>query len=394
MPNYTELLNSFYSGISHKGNALEETDEAIIIDDKRNFIIPENFNTTIGYEGDINSQIVTFKIPLQHEGHNLTACNAKLRWYHKALNIGDYSVLDRHETDISLRHWKVPSEIFSKAGNIEISITLYDEDESGKVRFSWNTASFSDLLVGATQANFELEEFTRENTLLINEKTKNIIAPSGYNFLVANYGEIGTGKLYFQIKSKPVFGIDLTEDESKIFLYYKTKNGIFETDVTSSKRILFYEESVTQFYWELPSCLINNTNEYISEFSIEIVLKSPTKTWRTNTFGTFQIGKGFSYDNSTTFPEEPAPCHYIISAASTTLPKKEISGTVKFQECSEDNPVFLRRNEIAIEYDVNGNPVAIKVGKRDYQSSFDAINLNNTDFMENGTKVLHFQCDI
>jgi hypothetical protein len=66
----------------HQGSALiDEEQKFITINEKREFFIPEGYNTTIAYEGDINSQIITFDLPKFHEGHNLTDCDNKILYW-------------------------------------------------------------------------------------------------------------------------------------------------------------------------------------------------------------------------------------------------------------------------------------------------------------------------
>jgi phosphatidylserine synthase len=43
----------------------------------------------------------------------------------------------------------VPPEAFTKSGELQISIVLFDQVD-GKIAFSWNTAPFFGLSVGAT----------------------------------------------------------------------------------------------------------------------------------------------------------------------------------------------------------------------------------------------------
>ena len=78
--NFDALLTNLHKG---SGAKLEDQDlpQMILINEKREFIIPQDYNTIIAYEGDVNSQIITFDGPLYHEGHDLSKCDyKKIRW--------------------------------------------------------------------------------------------------------------------------------------------------------------------------------------------------------------------------------------------------------------------------------------------------------------------------
>jgi hypothetical protein len=90
---FDDLIKELHSG---KGGAeLVDTEPTpVMVDSKRHFVIPENYNTILAYEGDVNSQIINFKLPRHHEGHDLSLCTFKaLRWKNLTSNIEDWSTL-------------------------------------------------------------------------------------------------------------------------------------------------------------------------------------------------------------------------------------------------------------------------------------------------------------
>jgi hypothetical protein len=78
MTNFDELLQNLHDGA---GTELVDDSAAIVINERRQFEIPADYNTIIAFEGDVNSQIITFEIPQKHENHELSKCKYKqLRW--------------------------------------------------------------------------------------------------------------------------------------------------------------------------------------------------------------------------------------------------------------------------------------------------------------------------
>lgn len=394
---FNSRINALLNGQIHNAAAVEmlDSDDVININNKRQFELPENFDTVIGYEGDINSQIIRFTYPESWEGHDLTACKHRLRWYHSGNNQSGH--VDLEQIDKKLV-WEIEPEIFACAGTIEISITFYDVREfegTEKVVFSWNTAPFSQLSIAATQTNFDKEEFTRENTLTINDELRNIVAPKGYNYIVGNYGDIGVSRLYFQSDLK-IAGMDLSDISNKIYIKYSTGKSILYEEITNRKRV-FIDGATIQFYWDVPKELTAG-DEYVENFTIEIYIESPNKKWHTNSFGPFKIGKSFSLNNPNTLPNGDN-VFYVIKPTSNSGSIKEVSGTVLSRDyVNNGEPVVIRKNEMVHEYDQYGNYIGTKIGVNNYQLSSEAPYLRSripiTDLVQGDSELtVHIDCD-
>jgi hypothetical protein len=77
---FNKLIDGLHDS-TLKDSDFSDSSLTISIDEKRKFVIPNNYNTIIAYENDVNSQIITFDCPARHENHDLTQCNnKKLRW--------------------------------------------------------------------------------------------------------------------------------------------------------------------------------------------------------------------------------------------------------------------------------------------------------------------------
>ena len=100
----------------------------------------------IAFEGDINSQIITFKCVRISDNHDLSFCTYKeLKWKNLKSGMEGISKLElipdkTTDSDFYLK-WEVAPEACTEAGNLEISVTFYDKDGALKA-FSWNTSSY------------------------------------------------------------------------------------------------------------------------------------------------------------------------------------------------------------------------------------------------------------
>ena len=86
---FDALLKKLHQG---RGASLQDTDNKVIsIDEKRRFVVPEGYNLELAYEGDVNSQIVTFCLPKIYEGHDLVSCDVKgIKWKNKSSGNEDW----------------------------------------------------------------------------------------------------------------------------------------------------------------------------------------------------------------------------------------------------------------------------------------------------------------
>ena len=126
MANFNEILNNLHSQSTITDDAAETPIE---ITTKREFIVPEDYNLILAYAGDVNSQIVTFKLPKNHDEHDLSECsNRELRW--KNANNGTEGISDlikkSSDTSTWTAEWEVPPEIMTASGQIDIAISIYD----------------------------------------------------------------------------------------------------------------------------------------------------------------------------------------------------------------------------------------------------------------------------
>jgi hypothetical protein len=183
MASFDKMIESLHNntGKLEDEGLLVDPKGVITINDKRQFIPSANFNPIIGYEGDVNSQIITFDLPATIEGHDLTQCDNKIiKWSNLQNGLEGRSKLepvDGTTEDRQYLQWRVEPDVFVKAGTIQITISFYDTDTGGKIAFQWNTASFSGLSVAANASDVGFFEPAENEVLFISEETRRIIAP-------------------------------------------------------------------------------------------------------------------------------------------------------------------------------------------------------------------------
>ena len=321
---FDELLSELHTN----STTAEELDEnnVIEINAKRQFIVSSNFDTVIAYEGDINSQIVTFKCINMYDGHELAECQfQELKWRNLSSGIEGTSKLN--VTDVNYDRfyatWEVPSDLCTQAGAIEISLSFYDKDASGAVVYSWNTASYSGLSVAKSMDSVGFDFPARNEILFIDKDTKNIVAPEGYNNTICNYGDVGVANVYFLISrylgknnSFDIFG-----DNAKIFVYIIINGYRVAHEITTKK--LYTTEILDRNYeglvfldWEVPPEI--TAGDYgAHDFQISIECRTQddhgniTKRWFSNTYTNLKIGSSmFELDVE---PGEPAMTVDIVN---------------------------------------------------------------------------------
>lgn len=301
MASFDEILNNLHgSGISVTTTDAEES-MPIEITPQRTFRVPSEYNTTLGYAGDVNSQIVTFKLPKTHEGHELSSCQKKkIKWKNLSSGLEDSNELTECNSydDHWTATWEVPPEAMSQAGNLEVAISLYDIKDN-KIAFSWNTASYkgfqiadSFIHVGQNLNGQNLP--ARDEILTVNVDTRQIVAPQGYKTTIANYGDIGVSKVYFAI-NKMVNGIDLSSSKTKIILkvsFPNTLAGDERDNITKQELLQNGQEYL--ICWNVPPSITSNVAYYVGNITISLEIVSMeggtiNKRWSSSSFSQLNI---------------------------------------------------------------------------------------------------------
>ena len=321
MASFDELLSGIHDSVMDTPTAQSNI---IAVDNKRQFT-PVDFDTVIAYEGDINSQIITFQLPKTHEGHELSGCTDKiLKWKNLASGVEGTFKLKPITVDGDNEHlylqWEIAPEAFSEAGNIEISISFFDYADEGhtKLAFSWNTPPYSGLSVGKSNADVGYHFPAKNEILVIDKETKQIVAPVGYNNVICNFGDVGIANVYFLVNRYLGKNEDLDVTKSEITIYISI-NGYRRQVILDSGSYRLYspeisdrnKEGLVFIDWEVPAEL--TTNEQFGpgnlQIALEFVIKEGEKAtikkrWLSNTYNDLRVANSIIQINSN--PGDPS----------------------------------------------------------------------------------------
>lgn len=297
MASFDELLESL-----HGNTSLTDSEGGYIeINSKRQFAPSEGFDTVVAYEGDINSQIITFHLPASMDGHSLSDCDEKKI---KCKNIisGVEGTFDLTNVSGNEYKWAIPPAMCTQAGTLEISIHFYDwEDKDNKqiIAYSWNTATYSGLTIGQSNRNIGADFPARDEILVVDRETRNITAPQGYKNTICNYGEVGVSSVYFQINryldKKMTFDVLDANAAIKIYVYI---GGIyFSVDLKTIEKRAYTPEinetkkdSLVLIKWNVEEGITAGTFG-AGKLRIAIECKFNGKTWISNEYGNLEVGK-------------------------------------------------------------------------------------------------------
>lgn len=359
----------------HQGAEILSSSLFIKIDkNTRSFVYPDTFNNTIGYEGDVHSQRITFAIPNGYYGHELFGCeNKKIRW--KINEVEGVSDLEEgvflpntdEYNDYQGYDWAIPPEVYTKAGTVTIAISFYDLDVAGKIGFSWNTPVDRTLRVGESDRNVGL--ITQDDQLLpayvpslneiltIDVENRRIVAPVGYNYTFANYGDIGTSCVYFRAP-RYIKGMDLLDRDNtnvSIVVSYSGESVPFTIDhdfITNDFAKGSHGDGTVLIKWMVDSGVTSNTLGYVGQITIGITIKNTEKAliWKTSPFKGLTIGQALEGSS------ELQDIHYgYIVDANQTLDQvnaKTIPGVVVLRKVDDDTSLSsLKDGETVVRYD-------------------------------------------
>lgn len=361
---FDALLESLHQN-KNETKLIDAESNPIVVNERRDFIVPEGYNTAIAYEGDVNSQIITFDLPVYHEGHNLANCNNKILYW-KNLQSGIEGSSDLDGVSIAnerqILQWIVPPEAFTQAGVIEISISIYDIQNS-RIAFAWNTASFAQLTVEKTMGSVNHHLPARDQILLINEETRQIVAPSNYNNIVGFQGDKGVGKVYFIIK-RHISGIDVLQPDATITIFYRALDIINTSVLMKSEYTPEIEgrnqEGMVLLTWTIPDADGSFMQIYNGKFDISLKIETLRQTWHTNTYSNLEIKPSLTSANngsSENINEYLQNAHWKLNGnvVSETNSLVELPGVVSLRTYTENiQENNIVDNELLPQYDNDG----------------------------------------
>lgn len=304
---FSDIISKLHSTVAESANNLDENGKvknALIINNKRQISATEDFDTVIAYEGDINSQIITIQCPRYHDEHDLSACGHKeLKWKNDGGGTEGVSTLKTISSGIDetifYMQWEVPADTCAKSGNVKISISIYDKNGDYTV-FSWNTAEYTALSIGQTMNSVSSNFPAKDEILVIDEDTKNIVAPSGYNNTICTYGDIGVSEVYFLVNR--YLGknndINVLNSTTSIYIIINGRRGVCTSENESLVVKQLYTEEIDDrnneglvlIRWKVPNGITAGNNGP-GTFSIMLGFEQGGKRWFSNVYQHLNIGE-------------------------------------------------------------------------------------------------------
>lgn len=302
LKDFSSLIKSLHNQTSEElKDNVKEDKNIIVVDDKRQLTPGEGFDTTIAYEGDINSQIVTFKCVKIYDNHDLSKCSYKeLKWKNTTSGnegVSPLIITGTPTADTFYFQWEVPAEACTQAGTVEISISIYDKVDN-QVVFSWNTAKFTGLTIGNSMESVGFEFPPKDEILVIDRDTKAITAPVGYNNIICNYGEVGVTEIYFLVNKYLGKKRELDVMNSNITVYV-TLNGLVgsDSDTTRITKSLYTteiadrnSEGLAFITWKVPAGITAGPGGP-NGLQIMLGFEQDGKKWYSNTYSALKIGE-------------------------------------------------------------------------------------------------------
>ena len=299
---FSKLISSLHDSTGTLADNFND-DTILIVDNKRQITAGKDFDTVIAYEGDINSQIVTIKINRTYDAHDLSLCAYKeLRWKNLGSGVEGVSKLlvdGTTSTENLYLSWEVPSDACTQAGTLEISLTFYDK--SGEyIAFAWNTAKYIGLSIGKTIESVNFAFPPKDEILIIDKDTKNIIAPAGYNNTICTYGDIGVSEVYFLVNR--YLGknndINVLNSTTSIYVVINGRRGVCTSENESLVVKQLYTEEIDDrnneglvlIRWKVPNGITAGNNGP-GTFSIMLGFEQDGKRWFSNVYQHLNIGE-------------------------------------------------------------------------------------------------------
>lgn len=355
-------FDNILAGLHANGSTstLTDSSDVVTINEKRELELPDGYDTVLAYSGDINSQIVTFKLPETHEGHNLSGClHKKLKWKNLSSGIDGTSDLVEVKDEAGNVQWEIPPEAFTQAGVLEISISLYDVKD-GKVVFSWNTPTSTVFSVGSGFEEVPLDlTLPAENEILLICENKQIVAPKGYNNHIANFGDVGTSKVYFQCK-KSIAGIDITDESVKAQVLVNFNDNTYQDIIKDKDKEINNIQEISQdsvlIIWNIPDWVTNNDSEYFGNIKISLVFSLNNRYWKTSPISSLYIGETLVRDldstaTAPTFEEE------VTKIVNDVIENNDEIGYVDWEQ-EDENGIGYITNKPHIKNSVSENGIA------------------------------------
>lgn len=147
-------------------HSVYDTDTHFIIDGTSREVSNATETKKAIFQGDHNSERLTFQLPRTIDGHDMTECNAVLvHWNNidaetREQVSGSYAVKDlkayEKDEEVAILSWLIDGNATTKVGVLAFSIRFSCVDDDSNVTYAWNTAIHTELMVKDSNYNGEI----------------------------------------------------------------------------------------------------------------------------------------------------------------------------------------------------------------------------------------------
>ena len=282
------LLNTLSNDDIELYTVTPETEEHIIIDDRRNIIIPEPLRR-IAVQYDHNIETVTFDCPRYWDNNDLSKMYIYINYSRADNDKGRYLTKNVRidETDSNIIHfdWTIGSEITAVNGQLTFLVCAVKTDSEGYEELHWNTELNTQMIIsnGLECEDAVLEKypdvindiFTRLDTVIsdnseitannatiiannakIASNAETLIARSteltnAANAAVASHDELSAKLTYIENNMEEVVGEVAEEAFTRVTAdlsneFYRVKDEVLETGEASGSYIHLTDSAMAQ----------------------------------------------------------------------------------------------------------------------------------------------------
>jgi hypothetical protein len=135
----------------------------------------------------------------------------------------------------------------------------------------------------------------RDEILLIDNETRQIIAPAGYNNIVCNCGDVGVASVYFLINRYLGKKRELDVSKATISIYVRTSEATVTFTENITKRLYTEEisdrnqEGLVLIEWKIPN-EISDSWSLTAGFEIALRFFENDKAWNSNSYTQLKVG--------------------------------------------------------------------------------------------------------
>lgn len=305
MTDYTRIIQDIIPDGHDKGPGFlsDDSNSYLSIDLVTKQLQPSaNFSTIIGTTHNINTNVITFDLPLLDD-HGMTTCDHHIvKWHNLASGEKGIGILE--DDTYGKWAWVVPPEAMTAEGTLKIAISIYDEDDKGNITYQWNSLPYSGLTIAKGMDEVSINDIPADSTITVDLETRQISIPSGMQTELGKAGEIGLAKLRFRCDR---FYRDIDFSQGTFQIVYEDAYGTpcYNTvtmlptinDPENQESTIESQSDLLEFEWNAQEA-ISRVGEGMLNFIVAYTYmpegEPGSVLWKSNICSYFTIGQSFT----------------------------------------------------------------------------------------------------